>query len=207
MARQRGVLVVIQSGATQAFVVEFEADRLDQVQTATAIGAEPDNVAGIGGDFRLKQNHVKHARLRLEGVEDSTLAEPDPRPKLFPRFLASIALFFFLVGMMIGRLQDPAPVMLDDIQITADGMQLLFDSEPKVTAEHVDGALVMRIDAEGSSRQGQLQLDGRNVNWRVLRSKGGLLVNFVAARPLRGQWHGAAEGGRWRLVISLGAED
>jgi hypothetical protein len=139
-------------------------------------------------------------------VEDFTHVEPDPRPKLLTRFIASIALFGFLVGMMIGRLSDPAPVMLDEIQLTADGMALWFDTEPKLTAEHVHGALVMRIDAEGSSRQGQLQLDGRNVNWRVLRSKGGLLVNFVAARPLRGQWHGAAEGGRWRLVISLAPE-
>ncbi|WP_108096561.1 hypothetical protein [Pseudomonas sp. GV071] len=149
---------------------------------------------------------MKHARLRLEGVEEFTLEAPDPRPKLLLRVVASLALFGFLVGMMIGRLQDPEPVMLDDMQITADGMQLWFDAEPKVHAEHVHGAVVMRFDAEGSSRQGQLQLDGRNVNWRLLRSKGGLLLNLVAARPLRAEWQGAAEGGRWRLVISLAPE-
>ncbi|MEN0106347.1 MAG: hypothetical protein AAGC84_07955, partial [Pseudomonas sp.] len=100
----------------------------------------------------MKQNHVKHARLRLEGGEDFTLVEPDPRPKLLTRFVASIALFGFLVGMMIGRLQDPSPVMLDELRVTSDGLQLWFDDEPKLSAEHVDGALVMRIDAEGSSR-------------------------------------------------------
>jgi hypothetical protein len=149
---------------------------------------------------------VKHARLRLEGVEDFTLDVPDPRPKLFVRVVASLALFGFMVGMMIGRLQDPAPVLLDDIVVTAGGLELVFDAEPKVLAEHVDGALVMRFDAEGSSRQGQLQLDGKRVNWRLLRSKGGLLLNLVAARPLQAQWRGAAEGGRWRLVISLAPE-
>jgi hypothetical protein len=34
------------------------------VQVATAVGAEPDNVAGIRWDFRLKKDYVKHARLR-----------------------------------------------------------------------------------------------------------------------------------------------
>ena len=117
-----------------------------------------------------------------------------------------LALFGFLVGMMIGRLGDPQPVMLEKVEVTADGLQLWFDAEPKVAAEHVDGALVMRFDAEGSSRQGQLQLNGRTVNWRVLRNKGGMLLNLVAARPLQAQWHGAAEGGRWRLEVSLTAE-
>ena len=139
-------------------------------------------------------------------MEDFTPAEPDPRPKLLLRVIASLALFGFLVGMMIGRLGDPQPIMLEKVQVVSGGLELQFDTEPKVTAEHVDGALVMRFDADGSSRQGQLQLDGKNVNWRLLRSKGGLLLNLVAARPLRAQWHGTAEGGSWRLVISLAAE-
>ncbi|WP_457436310.1 hypothetical protein [Pseudomonas sp. TE3786] len=131
---------------------------------------------------------------------------PDPRPKLFLRVLASLALFGFLVGMMLGRLGDPQPVTLADVQITTDGLQLVFDAEPKMAAEHVNGALVMRFDAEGRSRQGQLQLEGKSVNWRLLRDKGGLLLNVVAARPLRAEWHSTAEGGRWRLAISLTAK-
>ena len=64
MALQGGVFVIIQPGAAQAFVIQFEAQRLDQVQVAAAVGAEPDNVAGIGRYFRLKKDDVKHARLR-----------------------------------------------------------------------------------------------------------------------------------------------
>jgi hypothetical protein len=66
MAMQSGVLVIIESGPAQALVVEFEAQRLDQMQGAAAIGAQPDDVAGIRRNFWLKKDDVKHARLRTE---------------------------------------------------------------------------------------------------------------------------------------------
>ena len=61
---QGRVFVVIQASAAQALVVELETQRLDQVQVAAAVGAEPDNVAGIGRNFRLKKDYVEHAGLR-----------------------------------------------------------------------------------------------------------------------------------------------
>ncbi|MNT14385.1 hypothetical protein D3C72_1493870 [compost metagenome] len=64
MALQGGILVVVEAGAAQTFVVQLEAQRLDQMQVAAAVGAEPDNVAGIRWNFRLKEDHVKHARLQ-----------------------------------------------------------------------------------------------------------------------------------------------
>ena len=64
MALQRGVLVVIEAGAAQALVIQLVAQWLDQVQVTAGIGAEPDNVAGIGRNFRLEQDHVKHAQHR-----------------------------------------------------------------------------------------------------------------------------------------------
>jgi len=59
------VLVIIQASPAQTLVIQFEAQRLDQVQAATGISAEPDNVAGIRRYFRLKKDHMKHARHRL----------------------------------------------------------------------------------------------------------------------------------------------
>src|SRR5690606_29966048 len=63
VALQRGEFVVIQAGPAQALVIGFEAQRLDQVQMAAAVGAQPDNVARVGWNFRLKQDDVEHARL------------------------------------------------------------------------------------------------------------------------------------------------
>ena len=64
MTLECGVLVVVEPGAAQALVVQLKADRLDQVQVAAAVGAQPDNVAGIRRNFWLKKDDVKHARLR-----------------------------------------------------------------------------------------------------------------------------------------------
>lgn len=64
VALQRGIFVIIQAGAAQAFIVQLVTQRLDEVQVAAGIGAEPDNVAGIGRYFRLEQDHVKHAQHR-----------------------------------------------------------------------------------------------------------------------------------------------
>lgn len=61
---ERGILVVVQPCPAQALVVQFEADRLDQVQVAAAVGAQADDVAGIRRNFWLKKDDVKHARLQ-----------------------------------------------------------------------------------------------------------------------------------------------
>jgi hypothetical protein len=37
------------------------------MQSTTAVGAQPDNVASIGRNLWLKKDHVKHARHRTEG--------------------------------------------------------------------------------------------------------------------------------------------
>lgn len=64
MALERGILMVIQPRATQALVIQFEADGFDQVQVAAAVGAQANDVAGIRRNFWLKKDDVKHARLQ-----------------------------------------------------------------------------------------------------------------------------------------------
>ncbi|AYC34660.1 hypothetical protein D3880_20770 [Pseudomonas cavernae] len=140
-------------------------------------------------------------------LEDGRHSTPeDPRPQLRWRFLAALALLGLLVGLMLGRLSSPEPVSLERVEVQAGGLVLWFNREAQVHGEHVQGALLLRIDAEGEARRGQLQLNGKAVNWRVGRGAQGLLLNLVAARPLRGEWHGATADGRWRLTISLRAE-
>ncbi|MCY1547368.1 hypothetical protein D9M68_834220 [compost metagenome] len=140
--------------------------------------------------------------------EDGRHSTPDddPRPSLWPRFLFSLALFGLLVGMMIGRLTTPEPVHLEQIEVRQDGLALWFDQEPEVRAEELDGAYALILGADGQSARGQLTLGTAPVSWKVLRSPHGVMLRFVAARPLHGEWHGAAADGRWRLEVSLRAE-
>jgi len=129
--------------------------------------------------------------------------EEDPRPKLLPRVMGSLAIVGLMVGLMIGRLTTPDPVELQQVETVADGVVVWFNSEPKLHGEHIDGTVALLFDAQGKAASGQLKVNDKDVNWRVRKTDGGLLLNLVAARPLRGEWTGEAVNDRWRLEIHL----
>ncbi|MGJ7516492.1 hypothetical protein ACSFE6_19475 [Pseudomonas baetica] len=135
--------------------------------------------------------------------ERHSTPQADPRSKLFPRVMASLAIFGVMVGMMIGRLTTPDPSELQQVEVTNDGLVVWFNNEPKTHGEIVDGSVALLFDAQGKAQQGQLKLNDRSVNWRVRLSDGGLLLTAVAARPLKGDWAGSEVDDRWRLEIHL----
>ena len=129
--------------------------------------------------------------------------EEDPRPKLLPRVMGSLAIVGLMVGLMIGRLTTADPVELQQVETTTDGVVVWFNSEPKLHGEHIDGTVALLFDARGQAASGQLKVNDKDVNWRVRKTDGGLLLSLVAARPLRGVWSGEKVEGRWRLEIHL----
>jgi len=78
-----------------------------------------------------------------------------------------------------------------------------FNNEPKLHGEIIDGTVALLFQAEGRPQKGQLRLNGKDVNWRMRKSDGGLLLTVLAARPLRGDWVGNEVDDRWRLEIRL----
>ena len=129
--------------------------------------------------------------------------EEDPRPKLMPKVMGSLAIVGVMVGLMIGRLTTPDPIELQQLDTAADGVVVWFNSEPKLHGEHIDGTVALLFDAQGKAASGQLKVNDKDVNWRIRKTDGGLLLNLVAARPLRGEWQGEKAEGRWRLEIHL----
>ncbi|RON10827.1 hypothetical protein BK659_04760 [Pseudomonas brassicacearum] len=129
--------------------------------------------------------------------------EVDPRPKLFPRVMASLAIVGVMVGMMIGRLTAPDPTELQQVEVEPDGLVVWFNNEPKTHGEFIDGSVALLFEAEGKAQNGQLKLNDKDVNWRVRVSDKGLLLTLVAARPLKGEWAGSEVNDRWRLEIHL----
>ena len=57
---QFGVFVVVQTGAAHVFVFHGKTQRFHQVQGAAGVGRQADDVAGVGRDFGLDQNDMKH---------------------------------------------------------------------------------------------------------------------------------------------------
>jgi hypothetical protein len=139
-----------------------------------------------------------------EGKDDAHSTPPEGvRSKLFLRVMGSLAIVGVMVGMMIGRLTTPDPSQLQQVEVTNDGLVVWFNNEPKTHGEMVDGSVALLFGAEGKAQKGQLKLGGKDVNWRVRLSDGGLLLTLVAARPLQGEWVGSEVDDRWRLEIHL----
>lgn len=107
---------------------------------------------------------------------------------------------------MIGRLTEPTPLELLQIEEQPTGLALWFNREPTVVPEHVDGTFAMRFAAKGQPWRGQLKVSGKDVRWKLERDKKDLLLTLLAARPLHGDLRGAELDGRWRLEVSLREE-
>lgn len=120
--------------------------------------------------------------------------------------LFSLALFGLMLGLMLGRLTAPEPARLERVEVLPNGLALRFNVEPKLHAQHLDGAFAMLFLAAGQAAEGRLALTSGPANWRIQRTERGLLLHLVAARPLHAQWRGAAADGGWRLTISAREE-
>ena len=114
-----------------------------------------------------------------------------------------MAIVGFTVGTIIGRLQQPDPVELVQIEELPTGLALWFTEEPRFQGETVDGAVVVKLDAYGQPWNGQLRFDSKVARWRVERGEKGLVLTLLAARPLQGDWHTEEVDGRWKLEVSL----
>jgi len=130
-------------------------------------------------------------------------APHDPLPRLRRRFFGSLVLIGLLVGAMIGRVMAPGPVELLRVEPVADGLQLWFDREPELYSQDVDGAVGMLFQAQGSAGDGRLERGGTSVGWRLQTTEKGLLLHFVATRPLAAEWEGEKRDGDWLLQVRV----
>ncbi len=104
---------------------------------------------------------------------------------------------------MIGRVMAPGPVELLRVEPVADGLQLWFDREPELYSQDVDGAVGMLFQAQGSAGDGRLERGGTSVGWRLQTTEKGLLLHFVATRPLAAEWEGEKRDGDWLLQVRV----
>jgi hypothetical protein len=138
-----------------------------------------------------------------EGKDDAAFyAEPDPRSKLFPRVMGSLAIVGLMVGLMIGRLTTPDPSELQQVEVMMTAWWCGSTMNPSCTAR--SSTAPWRCCSRPKARRrraAQAQRQGRELAYA--KSDGGLLLTLVAARPLQGEWTGSEVDDRWRLEIHL----
>lgn len=130
-----------------------------------------------------------------------------PRPLL--KVWVSLCVLGLLVGLMLGRLVNPpheGPAQILAIEAAADGLMLTLNAQPAVRAGHLEGALALQIDANGTAQQGQLRIGDAPLRWKLEPQGGGMLLTLLSTRTLQGAWDSAEVEGRWHLNVRVRPE-
>ena len=142
---------------------------------------------------------------------DSTWELP-PRRQWILKFLASLALLGFLVGLMIGRVVEPPPALqpynrLLQLQSYADGLAVCFAQTITPQVRHEQGAYYLWFaDTQGRNAQGEFVLPlGQLVQWQVESRDTGVQVVFVGLQALQGQWSVRQDQQQWCTDIRISA--
>jgi len=72
MHLNRRKFMVIQPCPTQPLVIQFKAQRFDQVQLKAGVGTESNDIAGIRWNLRLVKHYMQHIKIpaRAGIIED-----------------------------------------------------------------------------------------------------------------------------------------
>lgn len=133
---------------------------------------------------------MRHVRKQTESAE-FTWHKP-PRLKWRIQFFASICLFAFMGGLMLGKLVRDEPVTPQLLQVAAEGaaLQLCFSRLPRAGLVDGQGAYAMLLAVEPvAEQQGWLELpDGQRARWRLEPRQDGMQLGVVGLRAVRGEW-------------------
>ncbi|WP_417781222.1 hypothetical protein [Stutzerimonas xanthomarina] len=130
-------------------------------------------------------------------------AAGDPLRRIRRRFFGSLVLLGLLFGSFLGHIFRPEPVELLRVEPIASGLQLWFNREAELYSQDVDGAVGMLFQSTGSADAGRVEIEGTSAAWRVQATEKGLLLHFVATRPLVASWSGKKIDGEWRLLVKV----
>ena len=75
MAENTGIFMVVETGAAQGLVVDVETQWFNKMQFGAGIGAQADDIAGVGWNFGLVEDDGDHS-----GVSGTGYAEDVIRP-------------------------------------------------------------------------------------------------------------------------------
>lgn len=141
---------------------------------------------------------------------DSTWESPPRRQWIF-KFFASLALLAFLVGMMLGRLFNPAAVpqyrnSVVQVQSYANGLGVCLKRPAQVQISYQQGAYQLALlDVYGQAAQGEIMLaEQQPVRWYITPENGFVRVVLVGLQPLIGQWSPRSSEQQWCADIQIG---
>jgi len=126
------------------------------------------------------------------------------------KVFASVALFSFLIGMMLGRLfEEPTTPQYSNtvvqLQTYANGLGICL-SEPAQVQAHVEQGVyqLLLLNSKGQAAQGEFSLaEGKPVRWRVEPQETMVRIVFIGLQPVIGQWRARLSDELWCVDVQL----
>ena len=132
------------------------------------------------------------------------------------KFLASLMLFGFLLGLMLGRLTEPPRQYAHrviQVQAYADGLAVCLSAPAEIQSSTFEGAYQLLLqDTLGESAQGELILGSTKgatkgsaepIRWLLEQHNGDVRLIFVGLQPLRGRWQPRVTETLWCADIQV----
>lgn len=143
-------------------------------------------------------------------IDANSTWESPPRRQWIFKVFASMALFSFLVGMMLGRVfEEPRASQhrstVVQLQTYADGLGICLSEPTQVQAQTEQGVYqLLLLNSQGQAAQGEFALvDGQSVRWRVEPQETMMRVVFIGLQPVQGQWHTRVSDELWCVDVQL----
>ena len=133
-----------------------------------------------------------------------------PRRQLLLKFLASLMLLGFLVGLMLGQLQQPQETYIAKNRVEqliryADGLRVCLHEPSLIQAASIQGSYQLLLTrTAGQPARGELTLaNDQPVRWQLKPQNNAMQLSFVGLQPLVGQWQEQASAEHWCIDIKL----
>lgn len=143
-------------------------------------------------------------------IDTNSTWEALPRRPLLLKFIASLMLLGFLVGLMLGKLRQPqAPQIarntVEQLATYTDGLRVCLRTPASIQAGDIQGSYqVLLADTTGRAARGELTLaGGEKVVWQLQPQADATQVIFTGLQPLVGQWHVNATAEPWCVDLQI----
>lgn len=143
-------------------------------------------------------------------IDANSTWEALPRRPLLLKFLASLVLFGFLFGLMLGQLLQPRKPFNDSNPVLqlltyADGLGVCLKEPAQVQAAHTQGVYQLWFaDSSGRDARGEIVLvGGPRITWRLEQQAGRMQLTFIGLQAVQGQWHARQTAAYWCADVQI----
>lgn len=147
-------------------------------------------------------------------IDANSTLEVLPRRQLLLKFVASIILVGFLLGLMLGRIFAPQPLpqrspSIVQLQTYADGLAVCLSQSAQIQEHNQQGIYqLVLLDTQGQSAQGEIILTGNKpVRWRVEPQDSSVRIVFIGLQPVFGHWRQRIAEEHWCADIQISVSD